>query len=187
MAGPPSRPKLARAARTCSPSSTRPMRASPSSVVSRRTRMFSNGSRSQMGSSRPAASQKRDSRCEGSSAISCSQSARHVRLVGPAPVGGVELGPGHRLARGGADQPDPLLHPAIVEHAGRRRQQDGGALRAGVDGEPGLAVGAGLPCADIEGGIGGQRHQPVAAANLHEIGGGSGAGMLVERLPSDDR
>ena len=39
--------------------------------------MFSNGSRSQMGSSRPAASQKRDSRCDGSSAISCSQSMRH--------------------------------------------------------------------------------------------------------------
>ena len=51
----------------------------------------------------------------------------------------------------------------------------------------GLVVGAGLPCADIERGIGGQRHQPVAAANLHEIGGGPGAGMLIERFAADDR
>ena len=60
------------------------------------------------------------------------------------------------------------------------------ALRAGVDGEPRLPVGAGLAGADIEGGIGGQRHQPVAAADLDEIGGGPGAGMLVERLPAGD-
>ena len=109
-----------------------------------------------------------------------------LRLVGPAPVGGVELGPGHRLACSGADQPHAFLYPAIVEHARRRRQQDGGALRAGVDGEPGLAVGAGLSSADIEGGIGGQRHEAVAAADLDEIGGGPGAGMLIERLAAEE-
>ena len=38
--------------------------------------MLSSGSRSQMGSSRPDTSQKRDSRWEGSAAISASQNAR---------------------------------------------------------------------------------------------------------------
>ena len=52
------------------------MRATPSSDVSRRTRMFSAGRRSQTGSSRPEASQKRDSRWDGSSPISWFQSIR---------------------------------------------------------------------------------------------------------------
>ena len=76
MAAPPSSPKLTCTALTCSASSTRPMRATPSSDVSRRTRMFSAGRRSQMGSSRPEASQKRESRWLGSSPISCFQSMR---------------------------------------------------------------------------------------------------------------
>ena len=76
MAGPPARPNDARTARTWPASSTRPISAVPSSAVSRRTRMFSAGRRSQTGSSRPQASQNRDSRCVGISAISASQSAR---------------------------------------------------------------------------------------------------------------
>ena len=93
--------------------------------------------------------------------------------------------PSSRVSR--ADQPHAFLHPAIVEHSRGRGQQDGGALRAGVDGEPRLAVGPGLSSGDVERGIGGQRHQPVAAADLHEIGRGPRAGMLIQRLPSDDR
>ena len=138
-----------------------------------------------MGSSRPAASQKRDSRCEGSSAISCSQSVRHVASSARRQLEASSSGLA-RFACRGPDQAHAFLHPAIVEHARRRRQQDGGALGAGVDGEPRPAVGAGLSSADIEGGIGGQRHEAVAAADLDEIGGGPGAGMLIERLPSDE-
>ena len=57
--------------------STRPIICSPPSVASRRTRMLSPGSRSQIGSSRPVTSQKRDSVCGGRPSISPSHSARH--------------------------------------------------------------------------------------------------------------
>ena len=109
-----------------------------------------------------------------------------MRLVGPAPVGGVELGAGHGLAGGGTDEANPLLHPAIVEHARRRRQNDGGTLRAGVDRQPGLLVGSGLAGADVKRDIGGERLQPVAAHNLDQLGDSPGAGMLVEGLAPGD-
>ena len=63
------------------PSSTRHMSVTPSSVASRRTRMFSAGSRFQTRSSRPEAIQNRDSRRVGSSPISRRPTpARHDRL-----------------------------------------------------------------------------------------------------------
>ena len=109
-----------------------------------------------------------------------------MRLVDPAPVGGVELGAGHGLACGRPDEANPLLHPAIVEHARRRRQEDGGALRAGVDRQPRCTVGSGLAGADLERGIGGQGLQLVAADDFHQLGDRPGAGMLVERLAPGD-
>ncbi len=75
--GPPARPKAARKTRASAGPSTRPIICSPPSVASRRTRMLSPGSRSQIGSSRPVTSQKRDSVCGGRPSISPSHSARH--------------------------------------------------------------------------------------------------------------
>ena len=76
MTRPPSSLEPVHTVAICSASSTCPISASPVSVASRRTYMFSAGSRSRTSSSRPAASEKRDSRCVGNSAISCARSAR---------------------------------------------------------------------------------------------------------------
>ena len=152
MAGPPSSPKLVRTAFTCSASSTRPMKDRPSSLASRRTRMFSAGSRSQTGSNRPEASQKRDSRWDGSPADFVLPEHAPLRLVGTTPVGGVELDPRHGLARRRADQPNALLYPAVVEHARRGRQDDRCPLRAGVDDQSRLAIATRLALADVQGG-----------------------------------
>ncbi len=40
-----------------------------------------------------------------------------VPLVGTPPVGSDELGPRHAFARGGPDQLNAVLHPAVIEHA----------------------------------------------------------------------
>ena len=109
-----------------------------------------------------------------------------VALVGAPPVGGDELGLRHALARGGPDQLHPLLHPAIVQHARRRRQQDGGAPGARVDDQTGLAIGSGVPRTDLQRRFSRERRQPVAADDLDQLGGRAGAGMLVERLPAGD-
>ena len=80
----------------------------------------------------------------------------------------------------------PLPHAAIVQHARRRRQQHGAALRAGVDDEARLAVRSRTELTVLQRGIGGKRHQHVATDDFDQLGGGAGAGMLVERLPSGD-
>ena len=49
-------------------------------------------------------------------------------LIGIPPLGGVERVPGHGVAGSRADQADALLHPAVVEHAGRCGQDQSGAL-----------------------------------------------------------
>ena len=76
MTGPPASPKASRKACACSGVRTRPSRLSPASVASRRTRMFSPGSRSQMGSSRPVTSHRRDSVWLGRPSISASHNTR---------------------------------------------------------------------------------------------------------------
>ena len=86
----------------------------------------------------------------------------------------------------GRSKPDPLLHPAAVEHARGRRQQDGGALRVRVDDQPGLAVGSGMTGAGLQGGIDRGGRQPVAAQYLDQLGDRPGAGMLMERLAAGD-
>ena len=80
----------------------------------------------------------------------------------------------------------PFLHPAVVEHARGRGQEDGGAFRTGVDRQPRRGVGSGLAGADLKRDIGGERLQPVAADDFHQLGDRPGAGMLVERLPAGD-
>ena len=77
ISGPPSSPQAARKAMACSAVTVRPIRACPSSVVSRRTRMFSGGSRSHRGSKSPVTRRILDSVWAGRPATSASQSARH--------------------------------------------------------------------------------------------------------------
>ena len=106
------------------------------------------------------------------------------RLVGRTPGRHVELGLRHRLAGGGSGEAHPLL-PPIVEHAGRRRQQDGGALRAGVDHQPRLAaVRSRVELADVERVVRRRGFQPIAADDLDEIGLCPRAEMLIVRPPA---
>ena len=144
MTGPPASPKASRKACACSGVRTRPSRLSPASVASRRTRMFSPGSRSHMGSSRPVTSHRRDSVWLGSPSISASHNARQRSSPRILPVRGGKFLRGHGLAGGGTDQADPGLDPAVLEHPRRRGQNHGGALRAGVDDGPPVAQGEGI-------------------------------------------
>ena len=70
-----------------------------------------------------------------------------MAFVSLAPVGSVELGPRHAVARGGPDQLHAFLHPAIVEYARRGREDHGRTLRTGIEDQPGLSPGSssGLP------------------------------------------
>ena len=101
-------------------------------------------------------------------------------LVSLAPIGGIELGPGHAVAGCRADQLHALLHAAIVEHARRGRQDDGGTLRTGVEDQSGLAIRTGIARAHGKRGLGGGRFQPVATDDLDQLGNGAGAGMFVQ-------
>ena len=148
--------------------------------------MFSNGSRSQMGSSRPAASQKRDSRCDGSSAISCSQSMRHCVSS----------------ARRQLDA-SSSARAMVSRVAGRTRRtrsctppssnmRDGAGSRTAARLERAFTTSLGLPSAPgsrsamAKRGLCRRRLQPVAAEDFHQLGGGAGAGMLIQRLPAGD-
>ena len=97
-------------------------------------------------------------------------------LIGIPPLRGVERVPGHGVAGSRADQADALLHPAVVEHAGRCGPHQGGSLRLAIHHEPGLVAGdLGMK---LERRGGGKRLQPVAAQDLGELG--LGAGGLVD-------
>ena len=98
-----------------------------------------------------------------------------VRIL---PVRGGKFLCGHGLAGGGTDQADPGLDPAVLEHPRRRGQNNGGALRAGVDDGPPVAQGEGI--------AGRQRHEPVAADDLDKLGGGARGFMNVNRLARGD-
>ena len=109
-----------------------------------------------------------------------------MALVGFAPVRGIELGPRHAVARGGADQLHAFLHPTIVEHARRGRQDHRGPLRTGVEDQPGIAVPTGIARAPGERGLGGRGLQPVTADNLDPLGNCPGAGMVIQGLAAGD-
>ena len=168
---------------------TRPISASPSSVLRRRTRMFSAGRRSHTGSNRPAASQNRDSRCDGRPAISSSQSElpfRFGRFL--ASWRRLELGLRHGVPPGGTQQADSAPARRRRRTApGRGRKHDRGAVGPGIDHQyrPAVRVLADFeraPSADV-------RLQPVPAHDLDQLGGGSRCrdcrikGLPAGRLP----
>ena len=147
--------------------------------------MLSSGSRSQIGSSRPATSQKRDSRCDGS--------AGDLRIPEGTPA---------VLVRIAAIAMRRAPHCAMVSRtAGRTRRtrsctppssnmRDGAgmmsAARLGlrVDHEPGLAArNLGMKS---ESPVGGERLQPVLACDLDDLGLGAGVPMRVHRLAGGD-